>query len=162
MLEIYTDGACRGNQSANNKGGWGFILTDTTTGKVRHRWGHEADTTNNRMEMTAAIRALYAIRNRERTEVTIYSDSNLMVKGMNEWLTGWKAKGWKTASKKPVENKGLWVQLDELSAGHDVTWCHVRGHAGDVGNELADKLAKAKRGADGQSGQEDFEGRKVA
>ncbi|MEH6652331.1 MAG: ribonuclease HI [Motiliproteus sp.] len=156
MIEIYTDGACRNNQQAINQGGWGLVLTDMYTGKIRHCWGHQADTTNNRMEMTAAIKALEAIRNRPRSEVTIYSDSNLLIQGMNEWMTGWKAKGWKNASKKPVGNKDLWLLLDELSGNHDVTWRYVKGHNGDVDNELADKLAN--RGADGGNGWQDFEG----
>ncbi|UTW04513.1 ribonuclease HI [Amphritea atlantica] len=156
MINIYTDGACRGNQNTFNMGGWGFVLTDKATGKARHCWGHEANTTNNRMEMTAAIKALHAIRNRSRSEVTVYSDSNLMVKGMTEWLSGWKAKGWKNSGKKPVENKDLWVQLEELSALHNVTWQHVKGHNGNAGNELADQLAN--RGADGQQGKQDFVG----
>jgi ribonuclease HI len=154
MISIYTDGACRNNQCTINKGGWGLVLTDTNTGKVRHCWGHEANTTNNRMEMTAAIKALEAIRNRPRSEVTLYSDSNLLIKGMNEWITGWKAKGWKGAKKKTVENKDLWLLLDEMNGSHDVTWQFVKGHSGDVGNDMADMLAN--RGADGGNGKQDF------
>lgn len=154
MITIYTDGACRGNQHSFNNGGWGIVITDTVTGKVRHSWGHKANTTNNRMEMLAAIKALYVLRNRPRSDVCIYSDSNLVVKGMNEWLANWKAKGWKRASKKPVENRDLWEQLDELSAYHNITWRHVKGHARNAGNTLADELAN--RGAAGQQGSQDF------
>ena len=135
-VTIYTDGSSRGNPGP---GGYGAILI---TGQHKKELsGGYLKTTNNRMEMTAAVKALHAIRNRDRSEVIIYSDSNLMVKGMNEWLTGWKAKGWRNASKKPVENKDLWVQLDELSAMHDVTWQHVKGHDGNEGNELADRMS---------------------
>lgn len=154
MIEIYTDGACRGNQHANNSGGWGVVIKDTSNGKARNAWGHRRDTTNNRMEMTAAIKALEFISARPRSEVTIYSDSNLLIKGMNDWLTGWKAKGWKTASRKPVENVDLWKHLDKLSQQHDLTWQHVAGHAGNDGNELADVLAN--RGADGSCGCKDY------
>ncbi|MCT7655418.1 ribonuclease HI [Oceanimonas sp. NS1] len=156
MIEIYTDGACRGNQHSNNSGGWGYVIKDTDTGKARHAWGHERNTTNNRMEMTAAIKALHVIRNRSRSVVTLHSDSNLLIKGMTEWLTGWKARGWKTAARKPVENIDLWERLDELSQGHEVTWVHVKGHAGNAGNEQADTLAN--RGADGTSGAQNFNG----
>ena len=83
MIEIYTDGACRDNQSSSNRGGWGFVITDNASGKTRHGWGHEINTTNNRMEMKAAIQALEAIRNRPRSDVTLYSDSNLLIKGIN-------------------------------------------------------------------------------
>ncbi len=156
MIEIYTDGACRGNQHSTNMGGWGYVIENRATGKKRHCWGHEANTTNNRMEMMAAIKGLTAIRNGSRTDVTIYSDSNLVIKGMTEWIDGWKAKGWKNASKKPVENKDLWLKLDELSALHNVTWHHVKGHNGNEGNEIADQLAN--RGADGHQGKKDFPG----
>lgn len=150
MITIYTDGACRRNQHANNKGGWGCVLTDESTNKVKHYWGHQANTTNSRMEMMAVIKALHAISNRPCSEVTIYSDSNFVIRGMNEWLSGWKSRGWKKANKKPVENKDLWLQIDELSAKHAVTWCHVKGHSGVQGNTIADKLAN--RGADGHTG----------
>ncbi|MET0118950.1 MAG: ribonuclease HI [Sedimenticola sp.] len=155
MIDIYTDGACRGNQHAFNMGGWGYVITDKVSGRSRHCWGHEQNTTNNRMEMTATIKALHAIRNRPKSDVTVYSDSNLIIKGMTEWLSGWKAKGWRNASKKPVENKDLWLQLDELSALHNVTWQHVKGHNGNKGNEIADQLAN--RGADGHKGKQDFD-----
>lgn len=150
MITIYTDGACRGNQHKNNKGGWGCVLKDEDTGKVRHYWGHEVNTTNNRMEMTAVLQALRAIKNRSTSDVVIHSDSSLIIKGMNEWLKGWKLKGWKTAGKKPVENKDLWLQIEELSSKHTVNWIHVKGHSGNKGNELADKLAN--RGAEGHAG----------
>lgn len=156
MIEIYTDGACRGNQNVNNSGGWGFVIKDSSTGKERHTWGHALNTTNNRMEMTAAIKALSVIRKRPRSEVTLYSDSNLLIKGMTEWLDGWKAKGWCNAQRKPVENVDLWQCLDELNQLHDLTWQHVKGHAGIAGNELADELAN--RGASGDAGSQDYSG----
>jgi len=154
MIKIHTDGACRGNQYTTNQGGWGFAITDTTANKIRHAWGHETNTTSNRMVMTAAISALHAIRNRPPSSVTLFSDSQLMIKGMNEWLKGWKARGWKTANRKPVENKDLWLQLENLDAKHKISWVHVKAHSGNFDNEIASQLAK--RGADGTNGTQDF------
>ena len=108
----------------------------------RHRkelFGGEAETTNNRMELTAAIEGLKQLK--QACKVTIYTDSKYVMQGMEEWLAGWKARGWKTASKSPVKNVDLWQQLDELVGKHEVTWQWVKGHAGDEGNERADELA---------------------
>lgn len=133
---IYTDGACKGNPGP---GGWGAMLT--TDGSVKELFGGELATTNNRMEMTAVIEALAALKRPCR--VTLYVDSQYVLKGMTEWITGWKARGWRTASKEPVKNVDLWQKLDALvsGGGHAITWNWVRGHDGDPGNERADVLA---------------------
>ena len=135
-VEIYTDGACKGNPGP---GGWGALLRSGTTQK--ELFGGEAATTNNRMELTAVIRALEALK--RPCAVIIHVDSQYVLKGITEWLPGWKAKGWKTASKQPVKNAELWRRLDELVAGggHQIDWRWVRGHNGDPGNERADELA---------------------
>lgn len=133
-VTIYTDGACRGNPGP---GGWGAILQFGEA--ERELCGGEPDTTNNRMEMTAAIRALEALR--ERCAVDLHTDSTYLRNGITEWLEGWKRRGWRTAAKKPVRNQDLWVALDALAERHDVTWHWVRGHAGHDGNERADELA---------------------
>ena len=150
VITIYTDGACSGNPGP---GGWGALLM--WNGHEKELFGGEGETTNNRMEMMGAIKALTAIRKRPRSKVVIHSDSNLVVQGMNEWLAGWKAKGWRKSNKKPVENAELWTMLDELSAVHEVRWVHVKGHSGDPGNERADMLAN--RGADGDNGKRDYQ-----
>jgi ribonuclease HI len=151
MIVIHSDGACRGNQFEFNQGGWGCVFRDMESGKVMHKWGHEPNsTTNVRMELVAAIEALKAVRHRESTVVELYSDSEQLVKGMTEWLGGWKANSWRNSSRKPVKNADLWRTLDELSQHHTVRWLHVRGHNGDVGNEMADKLAND--GASGKCG----------
>ena len=131
---IYTDGACKGNPGP---GGWGALLVCGE--KEREIFGGEPSTTNNRMELTAVIEALMAIR--ERAPITIYTDSQYVQKGITEWLAGWRARGWKTAAKKPVKNADLWQRLSELSEGFDIDWRWVRGHAGHPGNERADALA---------------------
>jgi ribonuclease HI len=133
-IEIFTDGACRGNPGL---GGWGALIR--SNGQERSLWGGEIDTTNNRMEMMAAIRALESIS--KNSSVIITTDSNYLKDGITQWLEGWKRKGWKTASKKPVKNKDLWLLLDELSQFHDITWSWVKGHSGHRENELADLLA---------------------
>ncbi len=140
-IDIYTDGACKGNPGP---GGWGVFLKSGTTEK--ELCGGERDTTNNRMEMTAVIEALKALKRPCR--VTLHVDSQYVLKGMTEWLTGWKARGWRTASKEPVKNVDLWQQMDALvnSGGHEIVWRWVRGHNGDPGNERADQLAN--RGVD--------------
>jgi ribonuclease HI len=138
-VEIYTDGACRGNPGP---GGWGAILR--TAGREKEIWGGELATTNNRMELTAAIRALDALK--RPCEVHVYTDSEYVRRGISEWLTDWKRRGWKTADRKPVKNEDLWRRLDELAAGHRVQWHWVRGHAGHPENERADQLAN--RGLD--------------
>ncbi|MCL5968051.1 MAG: ribonuclease HI [Betaproteobacteria bacterium] len=133
---IYTDGACKGNPGP---GGWGVLLRSEAAVKELH--GGEAQTTNNRMELTAVIQALQALKRPCR--VTLWLDSEYVRKGITEWLPGWKAKGWKTAARQPVKNVDLWQQLDALvqQGGHVIDWRWVRGHAGDPGNERADALA---------------------
>jgi len=131
---VYTDGACRGNPGP---GGWGVLLR--YGGREKSLSGGEAPTTNNRMELTAAIRALDALS--ERCSVTLFTDSKYVMQGLNEWLPGWKKRGWKTADKKPVKNQDLWQALDAANARHQVDWRWVKGHAGDPGNEMADQLA---------------------
>lgn len=133
-VEIHTDGACRGNPGP---GGWGAILRTGET--EREIWGGELLTTNNRMELTAAIRALEALK--RPCQVRAYTDSLYVRNGISEWLVDWKRRGWKTAARKPVKNEDLWRQLDELAARHDVRWHWVKGHAGHVDNERADRLA---------------------
>ena len=136
QVEIYTDGACKGNPGP---GGWGVLMRSGATQK--ELYGGEPATTNNRMELMAVIQALEALK--RPCAVTLYLDSQYVLKGITEWLPGWKAKGWKTASKQPVKNQELWQRLDELVAksGHVVDWRWVRGHNGDPGNERADALA---------------------
>ncbi len=131
---IYTDGACRGNPGP---GGWGVLLRAGQREKVLY--GAEAETTNNRMELTAAIKALEALK--RRCQVSLHTDSTYVRNGITEWLGGWKRRGWRTAGGKPVKNQDLWARLDELAGGHDVQWKWVRGHSGDEGNERADGLA---------------------
>lgn len=138
-VEIYTDGACRGNPGV---GGWGAILR--AGGRERELYGGEPATTNNRMEMTAAIRALEALR--RRCEVSLYTDSQYVRQGITTWLADWKRRDWRTADRKPVKNQDLWEQLDALAAKHDVEWHWVRGHDGHPENERADALAN--RGID--------------
>ena len=136
-ITIYTDGACKGNPGP---GGWGAILR--STGHVeKELFGGEALTTNNRMEMTAVIEALNALK--RPCDVALYVDSKYVLQGITEWLPGWKARGWKTAAKQPVKNVDLWQKLDALvsTAGHRIEWVWVKGHAGDPGNERADALA---------------------
>ena len=134
---IYTDGACKGNPGP---GGWGALLR-SADGSEKELFGGELGTTNNRMEMMAVIEALAALK--RPCQVTLHVDSQYVLKGMTEWLAGWKAKGWKTASKQPVKNVDLWQRMDALvnSAGHRIDWQWVKGHAGDPGNERADALA---------------------
>ena len=134
-VAIYTDGACSGNPGP---GGWGAVLL---YGEHRREIsGASADTTNNRMELTAAIRALEALK--RPTDVALYTDSTYVKDGITRWLPGWKAKGWRTASKSPVKNRDLWEALDALVQRHDVSWHWVRGHAGNAENERADTLAR--------------------
>jgi len=133
-IEIYTDGACKCNPGP---GGWGALLK--WGDHERELCGGEASTTNNRMELQAVIEALRALKRPMR--VVVHTDSQYVQKGITEWLRNWKARGWKTADRKPVKNVDLWQQLDELVAGHEVHWRWVRGHAGHPGNERADALA---------------------
>lgn len=133
---MYTDGACKGNPGP---GGWGVLLQSRTS--VKELYGGEMGTTNNRMELMAVIQGLQALK--RPCAVTLHIDSLYVLKGMTEWLAGWKAKGWRTASKQPVKNVELWQRLDELVAGsgHTIDWRWVRGHNGNPGNERADELA---------------------
>lgn len=134
-VEIFTDGACSGNPGP---GGWGAILR--AGGNERELHGGEPQTTNNRMELTAVIRALEALKRPVR--VCVWTDSQYVQKGISEWIGGWKARGWKTAAKAPVKNVDLWQELDRLAALHDVDWRWVKGHAGHPENERADALAR--------------------
>jgi ribonuclease HI len=131
---IYTDGACKGNPGP---GGWGAWMR--CGGQERELYGGETLTTNNRMELMAVIQALTALK--RPCDVTIYTDSEYVRKGISEWIHAWKQRGWKTADKKPVKNVELWQQLDALASRHRVQWRWVRGHSGDPGNERADALA---------------------
>ncbi|MEY2684833.1 MAG: hypothetical protein RJA09_1977 [Pseudomonadota bacterium] len=135
-VTIYTDGACKGNPGP---GGWGVLLR--AGAQEKELWGGEPVTTNNRMEMMAVIQALKALKRPCR--LTVYLDSEYVRKGITEWMAGWKARGWKTATKAPVKNVDLWQELDVLiaGAGHQIEWRWVKGHAGDPGNERADALA---------------------
>ncbi|MBF4459696.1 ribonuclease HI [Pseudoclavibacter sp. VKM Ac-2867] len=133
---MYTDGACKGNPGP---GGWGVWLRSGD--HERELFGGELNTTNNRMELKAVIEGLGALK--KPCSVALYLDSQYVRKGITEWITGWKAKGWKTASKQPVKNAELWKELDALveDSGHTIEWRWVKGHSGDVGNERADMLA---------------------
>ena len=133
-IEIYSDGACRGNPGP---GGWGALLR--YDGHEKRLYGAEPQTTNNRMELKATIEALRALR--QPCEVTVWTDSQYVKKGMTEWLPGWKAKGWKTAARAPVKNADLWQELEQAASRHRVDWQWVKGHAGHEGNEEADRLA---------------------
>ena len=131
---MYTDGACKGNPGP---GGWGAVLE--YDGQERELYGGEPATTNNRMELTAVIEALSALKRPCR--IVLHTDSQYVQKGITEWITGWKARGWKTAAKEPVKNVDLWRKLDEVVRGHEIRWVWVKGHAGHDGNERADALA---------------------
>ena len=134
-VELFTDGACSGNPGP---GGWGAILR--WNGVEKELCGGEAMTTNNRMELTAVIAGLCALN--RPCVVEVYTDSQYVQKGISEWLPGWKARGWRTADKKPVKNDDLWRRLEEAAAAHRVTWHWVKGHAGHPENERADELAR--------------------
>ena len=131
---VYTDGACRGNPGP---GGWGAVLR--YNGHERRLHGGEQPTTNNRMELMAAIQALETLR--EPCTVDLYTDSNYVRQGLTEWLPQWRKRNWKTADKKPVKNQDLWERLDVAATRHKVQWHWIKGHSGDEGNELADQLA---------------------
>ena len=133
-VQIFTDGACKGNPGP---GGWGALLRKGAT--ERELSGAQADTTNNRMEMTAAIEALSALK--RPCAVDLYTDSKYLIDGITKWLSGWQKRGWKTADKKPVKNEDLWRRLAELDATHRITWHWVKGHSGHAENEWVDKLA---------------------
>ena len=133
-INIYTDGACRGNPGP---GGWGAVLM---YGDARKEiFGGELDTTNNRMELRAAIESLRALK--RASTLTLFTDSQYVLQGITEWIEGWKKRDWKTAAKKPVKNADLWKELDSEVEKHAVDWGWVKGHAGNEGNELADELA---------------------
>ena len=131
---LYTDGACKGNPGP---GGWGVVLRYGDVRKTLH--GGESQTTNNRMELMAAIRGLEALK--RPCNVELYTDSQYVRKGITEWMAGWKRNGWKTAAKKPVKNQDLWQALDHESSRHEIDWCWVKGHSGHPENERADRLA---------------------
>ena len=133
LIEIWTDGACSGNPGP---GGWGALLV--TEGHRKELYGAASDTTNNRMELMAAIEALNALK--KPSQVKLYTDSTYVKDGLTKWINGWKRNGWKTAAKKPVKNKDLWQALENATARHDISWVWVKGHAGEEGNEIADGL----------------------
>jgi ribonuclease HI len=133
-VEIYTDGACKGNPG---RGGWGALLI--AGGHKKELFGGELNTTNNRMELKAVIEALSALK--RPCEIVVHTDSQYVQKGISEWIHGWKARGWKTAAKEPVKNVDLWQALDAAQAKHQIQWRWVKGHAGHDGNERADALA---------------------
>lgn len=133
-VEIFTDGACRGNPGP---GGWGVLLR--YQGVEKELYGSEKETTNNRMEMMAAIKALESLT--KPCEVELTTDSQYVMKGINEWLEGWKKRGWKTAARKPVKNVDLWKRLDQAASRHTIDWHWVKGHSGHQENERVDELA---------------------
>lgn len=136
LIEIWTDGACSGNPGP---GGWGALVK--SGGHEKELCGGEPETTNNRMEMQAAIEALGALK--RPSKVRLHTDSTYLKDGLTKWIHGWKRNGWKTAAKKPVKNKDLWQALEEATARHEIEWIWVKGHAGDPGNERADELARS-------------------
>lgn len=136
IVDIYSDGGCRGNPGP---GGWAALLS--SGGREREISGAVANTTNNRMELQAVIEALRLLK--RRVSARVFTDSQYVRRGITEWLPVWKARGWRTADRKPVKNQDLWQQLDELAAGHDIEWHWVPGHAGVPGNERVDALANA-------------------
>lgn len=139
LVEIFTDGACRGNPGP---GGWGVLMR--YAGEEKSLWGGESETTNNRMELNAVIEGLAALK--RPCEVTLTSDSTYVLKGIQEWMPNWKKRGWKTASKQPVKNVDLWQKLDAVIGEHKIDWRWVKGHSGHRENEIADQLAN--RGID--------------
>ena len=134
IIEIFTDGACKGNPGV---GGWGALLR--TKGKEREMYGGEAHTTNNRMELMGAISALEVLS--RPCHIRLHTDSKYVQQGISEWVHGWKQRGWKTSAKQPVKNEDLWRRLDEAAGRHKIEWVWVKGHAGHPENERADVLA---------------------
>ena len=134
VVEVFTDGACKGNPGV---GGWGALLR--SKGHERELFGGEVHTTNNRMELLAAISSLEALK--RDCQVRLHTDSKYVQQGISVWIHGWKQRGWKTADNKPVKNEDLWRRLDMLAGQHDIEWVWVKGHAGHEGNERADDLA---------------------
>jgi len=136
MIKIYTDGTCSGNPGI---GGWGVVILENNNDPIFLNGG-DNNTTNNRMELSAALNALKFFK--EKKELTIITDSKYLKDGIQSWIQNWKKNGWKTASKKPVKNKELWIELDELISRHNISWEWVKGHAGNKHNEKADYLAR--------------------
>ena len=136
MITIYTDGACSGNPGI---GGWGAVILEDNKDEV-YLNGGDKNTTNNKMELIAAIEALKYLHNKDH--ITLITDSKYVKDGIQSWIQNWKKNGWKTSAKKPVKNKELWIELDELISKHNITWEWVKGHAGNVHNEKADYLAR--------------------
>ena len=136
MIKIYTDGACSGNPGI---GGWGAVILENSKDDVFLNGGND-NTTNNRMELQAAIEALKFFKDKQ--DITLVTDSKYVKDGIQSWIQNWKKNGWKTAAKKPVKNKELWIELDDLIARHNITWEWVKGHAGNTHNEKADYLAR--------------------
>ena len=134
MIKVYTDGACKGNPG---QGGWGALILENDI--KREIYGGESNTTNNRMELMAVIRALELLK--EQNDITVFTDSTYVQKGISEWIINWKRNGWKSSNKKSVKNKDLWVELDNLNDLMSVKWQWIKGHAGHSGNERADYLA---------------------
>ena len=134
MIKVYTDGACKGNPG---QGGWGALILENDV--KREIYGGESNTTNNRMELMAVIRALELLK--EQNDITVFTDSTCVQKGISEWIINWKRNGWKSSNKKSVKNKDLWVELDNLNDLMSVKWQWIKGHAGHSGNERADYLA---------------------
>ncbi|MFL3023672.1 MAG: ribonuclease HI [Methylophilaceae bacterium] len=134
MIKVYTDGACKGNPG---QGGWGALILENDV--KREIYGGESNTTNNRMELMAVIRALELLK--EQNDITVFTDSTYVQKGISEWIINWKRNGWKSSNKKSVKNKDLWVELDNLNDLMSVKWQWIKGHAGHSGNERADYLA---------------------
>lgn len=140
QVELFTDGACSGNPGP---GGWAFLLRHAASGRTREDAGGEPATTNNRMELTAVIRGLEALTRPSR--VALHADSQYVLRGLSEWMDAWKARGWKTADKKPVKNQDLWEALDALRTRHTISFHWVEGHAGHPENERVDALAVEAR-----------------
>jgi ribonuclease HI len=134
MIKVFTDGACKGNPG---QGGWGALIIENDT--EREIYGGESNTTNNRMELMAVIKALELLK--EQKNITVFTDSTYVQKGISEWIINWKRNGWKSSNKKSVKNKDLWVELDNLNDQMSVKWQWIKGHAGHSGNERADHLA---------------------
>ena len=134
MIKVYTDGACKGNPG---QGGWGALILENDV--KREIYGGESNTTNNRMELMAVIKALELLK--EQNDITVFTDSTYVQKGISEWIINWKRNGWKSSNKKSVKNKDLWVELDNLNDLMSVKWQWIKGHAGHSGNERADYLA---------------------
>lgn len=155
MIEVYADGGCRGNGTEGNRGGWGVYLSTINNGQPMSKelFGYVEETTNNQMELTAAIQGLLAIKpNSRHKPVTLYTDSNYVVRGLNEWLQSWKARNWRTAAREPVKNKELWQVLDEIVQSYSnlqVVW--VKGHSDNYGNIKADNLANYAMDIQGNS-----------